>query len=146
MKFLVSLVIFASTLALTAQSVASNADLEREMNALFPPPQPDLTLAQSPAKPSLESPTYYQKVAPGAVTLKWKESAETPSFHIQVATDPDFKWLVKEEHLFKGNTLEISGLEASKHYFWRIAGIKSNNKNGHTKGPYASSMFETSSK
>lgn len=146
MKFLVSIVIFASTLALTAQSVASDANLEREMNALFPPPQSNLTLAQPPEKPALESPTYYQKVAPGSVTLKWKESSETPFFHVQVATDPGFKWLVKEEHLFNGNSIEISNLSGGKHYFWRIAGVKPNNKNGHTKGPYASSMFETSSK
>ncbi len=146
MKFLVSLVIFATTLALSVQSVASSEEIEREMNALFPPPQPDLALAQAPTKPELESPTYYQKIAPGSVVLKWKTAAETPAYHVQVATDANFKWLVKEEHLFKGASLDISGLEAGKHYFWRVAGVKPNNKDGHTKGPYASSMFETSSK
>jgi hypothetical protein len=145
MKILVSVIIFATALALGMTSLANEGE-GRDMNALFPPPKPNLTLGQPPMKPELESPPYYQKIGDAKVTLKWKEVAETPVYHVQVATDPNFKWLVKEELLYKGTSLDVGGLEPGKHYFWRVAGQRPDNKNGHTKGPYASSMFETTSK
>jgi hypothetical protein len=146
MKFLVSLLVFASTLTLGIASLANTGEGDRDMNALFPPPQPNVALSQPPVKVELETPTYYQKISDDKVTLKWKEGADAPVYHVQVATDPNFKWLVKEEHLYKGTSLEVSGLEAGKHYFWRVAGVKPENKKGDIKGPYATSMFETPTK
>src|ERR1044072_7495949 len=116
MKILVSVIIFATALTLGATSLANEGG--DDMNALFPQPQPNLSLGQPPAKPELESPTYFQKVSDSKITLKWKEAADAPTYHVQVATDPNFKWLVKEEFLFKGTTLDVGGLEPGKHYFW----------------------------
>lgn len=121
-------------------------DLDAEMNALFPKAIPNMALSTPPGKPELETPTYFQKISDNKVTLKWKSAENAAVYHVQVATDPNYKWLVKEEQLFSGNTLEVSGLEVGKHYFWRVAGVKPENKNGSIKGAYAASMFETASK
>jgi hypothetical protein len=158
MKILVSVLVFVTALTLGVKSLANeqagHGDSEagrkqaeeRDMSTLFPQPKPDLSLGTRPEKPELEAPTFYQKVSDSKITLKWKGSAGAESYHVQVATDPNFKWLVKEEQLYKGDSLEVSGLEGSKHYFWRVAGLKPANKNGHIKGPFASSMFETTAK
>jgi hypothetical protein len=119
---------------------------ERDMNALFPQPLPNVTLSQRPEKPVLESPAFYEKIADAKVTLKWKEAAGATVYHVQVATDPNFKWLVKEESLLKGNTMEVSGLEGGKSYFWRVAGVKPENKAGSIQGVYTASMFEATAK
>ncbi|MBC7371191.1 MAG: fibronectin type III domain-containing protein [Bdellovibrionaceae bacterium] len=118
-------------------------DLATEMNALFPKSIPNLALSTPPGKPELETPTYFQKLSDNKVTLKWKAAENAVVYHVQIATDPNYKWLVKEEQLFSGNSLEVSGLEANKHYFWRVAGVKPDNKKGDIKGAYAASMFET---
>jgi hypothetical protein len=147
MKLLVSFLVFAISLTLSTTVLANEGkDLSAEMNALFPKPLPNMALSTPPAKPELESPPYFQKLSDLKVTLKWKAAEDASVYHVQVATDPNFKWLVKEEQLFSGNTLEVAGLDAGKHYFWRVAGVKPGNKNGHIKGAYASSMFETSTK
>ncbi|RYZ80116.1 MAG: hypothetical protein EOP04_26495, partial [Proteobacteria bacterium] len=99
-------------------------NLEAEMNALFPKAVPNLALSTFPLKPEIESPTYYQKLSDTKTTLKWKGAEAGAVYHVQVATDPNFKWLVKEEQLFNGTSLEVAGLEAGKHYFWRVAGVK----------------------
>lgn len=139
MKILVSVLVFVTALTLGVKTLAS----ERDMNALFPPPQPNPVLGERPNKPELTAPTYFQKVGDSKVTLQWKEVPNAESYHVQVATDPNFKWLVKEENLYKGTSLEVSGLEGGKHYFWRVSGMKPSNKAGHIQGFFASSMFAT---
>ncbi|RYZ67718.1 MAG: hypothetical protein EOP09_10565 [Proteobacteria bacterium] len=105
-----------------------------------------MALSTPPAKPEIEAPTYFQKLSETKTTLKWKAGEAGEVYHVQVATDPNYKWLVKEEQLFSGTSLEVSGLEAGKHYFWRVAGVKPGNKSSYIKGAYAASMFETNSK
>jgi hypothetical protein len=133
---------------LAAGSALANADVEggRDMNALFPQPKPNTTLSQRPDKPELEAPGYYEKINDAKVVLKWKESAGATVYHVQVATDPNFKWLVKEESLLKATSLEVTGLQGGKSYFWRVAGINPENKNGHIQGVYNASMFEAVAK
>lgn len=127
-----------------AEKTAEHA--ERDMNALFPQPKPNTTLSQRPAKPELSGPSFYEKIGDTKVILKWKEAAGATSYHVQVATDPNFKWLVKEENILKATTLEVGGLERGKSYFWRVAGLKTENKAGHLQGMFAASMFETTGK
>ena len=141
MKILVSVVAFMTTLTFGLQTLAAEA--ERDMSALFPKPQPNLALSERPEKPTLQEPAFEQKVTGDSVTLKWNEAKGAESYHVQVATDPNFKWLVKEEQLYKGNSLTVNGLQTGKHYFWRVAGLKPENKNGHIKGPFNGSMFST---
>lgn len=141
MKILVSVLVFVIALATGVQTLASaNAE---EMNALFPPKQPNPSLSEIPEKPELASPGYFQKVTETKVTLEWKASSNAEVYHVQVAKDPNFKWLVTEVFHHKGTALDVDGLEAGKHYFWRVSGVRPNNKLGHTQGGFATSMFET---
>jgi hypothetical protein len=140
----VSAFVLAVTL-LAAGPLMANEET-RDMSALFPQPKPNTTLSQRPEKPELEGPAFYEKISDTKVTLKWKEANGATAYHVQIATDPNFKWLVKEESILKTNTLEVGGLEGGKSYFWRVAGLKLENKSGHVQGVYSASMFETTAK
>jgi len=109
---------------------------------LLAPPEANRAKATLPAKVTLESPAAFAKIAGGSTTLKWTESKGADSYQVQVATDPNFKWLVKNENFFKGNSMELSGLEAGKQYFWRVAGMKADNDPEYLKGFFATSSFE----
>jgi len=142
MKILVSVLVFVTALTTAVQTLANTGD----MNALFPPPQSNPSLGERPDKPELTTPTYFQKISDAKVTLQWKASPNAEAYHVQVAKDPNFKWLVKEENLYKGTSLDITGLEGGKHYFWRVSGLKPDNKAGHMQGFFSASMFETTGK
>lgn len=145
MKILVSVLVFVTALTLSVNALAKmNEHGVIDMNGLFPPPKADLSLGERPTKPELSSPAFFQKIGDSKVTLEWKAVANAEVYHVQVATDPSFKWLVKEENLYKGTTLEVTGLEGGKHYYWRVSGVKPGNKAGHIQGAFASSMFATS--
>ena len=68
MKILVSVLVFVTALTLGVQSLANEseghgkAEAERDMSTLFPYPKADLSLGERPAKPELESPTFFQKI------------------------------------------------------------------------------------
>jgi hypothetical protein len=144
MKILVSVLVFVTALTMGFQSLAMNKEGAIDMDGLFPPPQANLSLGELPESPELISPSFFQKISDSKVTLEWKALPTAESYHVQMATDPNFKWLVKEEQLFKATTLDVTGLEAGKHYFWRVSGMKPENKNGHIQGAFSSSMFATS--
>jgi len=147
MKILVSVLVFVTALTLGVNSVAEmNKEGAIDMDGLFPPPKNDVSLGQRPDKPELVAPTFFQKIGDSKVTLEWKAVANATAYHVQVATDPNFKWLVTEKQDFNGTSLEVSGLEGGKHYFWRVSGQKPDNKPGHTQGVFASSMFATATK
>lgn len=151
MKILVSLFAFALTLALTSPSLAADGGghggghggLTEKMNALFPQPEPKTEKREVPAKPELVAPTYFSSVNGDKVTLQWKAVEGADEYHVQVATDPNFKWLVSNENFAKGTSFEVTGLEAGKHYFWRVAAVKSHNWSTFRKSFFAMSMFET---
>lgn len=110
---------------------------------LFPKPQPTKSKATRPAKVTLLEPKALSVVQGTQVTLKWSESEGADSYRIQVATDPNFKWLIASEDFFKGTSYEVKGLEAGKHYFWRVYGVKSDNDPSYTAGFADFSSFET---
>jgi hypothetical protein len=141
MKILVSVLVFVTALTTAVQTLANETGVD--MNALFPPPQANVTLGERPDKPELTTPGYFQKISDSKVTLQWKASPNAEVYHVQVAKDPNFKWLVKEENLYKGTSLDVTGLEGGKHYFWRVSGMKPDNKAGHIQGFFSASMFET---
>jgi hypothetical protein len=145
MKILVSVLVFVTALTMGVSAVAEmNKEGAINMDGLFPPPKSDLSQSEHPGKPELVSPSFFQKISESKVTLEWKAVANAEAYHVQVATDPNFKWLVKEEEMYKGTTLEVSGLEAGKHYFWRVSGERPSNTASHTHGTFVSSMFATS--
>lgn len=147
MKILVSVLVFVTALTMGVSAVAEmNKEGAIDMDGLFPPPKNDVSKSDRADKPELVAPAFFAKIGDSKVKLEWKESAKAEAYHVQVATDPNFKWLVKEEEMYKGTSLEVTGLEAGKHYFWRVSGERPDNKAGHTHGAFASSMFATNAK
>ncbi|WP_295905479.1 fibronectin type III domain-containing protein [uncultured Bdellovibrio sp.] len=150
MKILVSLFAFALTLALTSPSLAEEGhggggheNLPEKMNALFPQPAEKPEKHDVPAKPELSAPAYFSEVAGDKTALTWKAVPGADEYHVQVATDPNFKWLVANEYHHKTTSFDVTGLEAGKHYFWRVAAVKSNNWSTFRKSFFATSMFAT---
>lgn len=159
MKILISLLVFSMTLTLTLQSVAGDSahaeghenaahegghgGLANEMNKLFPKKIADPSAREVPAKPELLSPEFNAKLEPANVELKWKEVAGATHYHVQIATDPNFKWLVKNEDAVKATSLKAEGLEAGKSYFWRVLSVNSANVQLFTKSQFSPSAFQT---
>ena len=145
MKVLISVMAFVLTLTLAHVTLASE-NLSEEMNKLFPKPMPAAGLAVEPEKTKLESPAYFAKVAATEVTLKWSAVEGADFYHLQVATDPNFKWLVANEFAVKDTAFQAKGLEVGKHYYWRVLSVKDNNAQTHRKSAFATSMFATVAK
>ena len=123
--------------ASSGKTLESGADLN-----LLPPSVPNRAVSTWPSKVTLQEPAALAKVSGTSVTLKWDAGQGADSYHVQVATDPNFKWLVANEPFHKGTTFDVSGLEAGKQYFWRVAGMKSDNSPEYQKGPFVFSSFE----
>lgn len=115
---------------------------EEHFKPLYPLKVANKDVATKPAQPELLEPKTFSTVSGDSVTLKWKEAAGADSYHVQVATDPNFKWLVGDAPLYRSTSFEVKGLEAGKHYYWRVAGMKSTNDQEFTKGSFARSMFK----
>lgn len=137
-----SLIAFAADHDAHADGHAAPAKGHRDNTALFPPHEPDASKATAPEKPQLLEPAFQAKIEGATTTLKWKESEGATEYHVQVATDPNFKWLVKEDHKVKGASFEVGGLEKGKTYFWRVAPWKNGNMAATNKGVFARSVFE----
>jgi hypothetical protein len=149
MKLLLSAIVFVLTFALSTRTVASPSESHSEAEAeghgsekLFPQPKANLENAKSPGAVELIEPAFFSTVA-GQTTLKWKEAADAENYHLQVATDPNYKWLVADEHFYKGTSYELKNLEAGKHYYWRVAATNQSKWAGSTHGYFSKSMFET---
>ncbi|MEN0060063.1 MAG: fibronectin type III domain-containing protein, partial [Bdellovibrio sp.] len=95
-----------------------------------------------PAKPELTSPEYFAAIKTDSVTLKWKEAQGAQVYHVQVATDPNFKWLVANEYHHKNTSYEVAGLTAGQFYYWRVAAVQSTNWSTFRKSFFTTSMFE----
>jgi hypothetical protein len=146
MKILVSVLVFVTALTVGVSALAEmNKEGAIDMDGLFPPPKSDMSQSERPEKPELVAPAYFAKIGDSKVKLEWKASPNAEAYHVQVATDPNFKWLVKEEEMFKGTSLEIN-VDGGKHYFWRVSAERPSNKASHTHGSFASSMFATTAK
>lgn len=142
MKILLSFFVAFITMTIGLKSVASGGG-GRDNNALFPAPTPIKSLSIVPGKTQLTSPVALSTVIGTQTTLTWQAVENADAYHIQFAKDPQFKWIIKEENLYKNNSLEVSGLEAGKIYFWRVAALKTDNIPGHQKGFFTQSSFNT---
>ena len=115
-----------------------------KMNSLFPEKQPDPTRVARPGATELVSPSFLSNLTPGTVRLEWKSGTNVngaAQYHVQVATDPNFKWLVVNEHFVNGKMYDFTKAEAGQRYFWRVAGVKGDNKPGYTQANFVSSAF-----
>jgi hypothetical protein len=110
------------------------------LNSLFPELKPDRAMVQVPAKVELSSPAFLEKVGT-VVKIAWLDSFGGAEYHLQIATDPNFKWLLVNEKFLKTTNYEFTAPEAGKKYYWRVAGFSRNNKASYTKGPFANSAF-----
>lgn len=171
MKFLLpTLVTFAFTFGLTTQTWAANAADEKckpeekacsapaqsehgasakgheeglpaKMNSLYPTKQPDPTHATRPSVTEVVAPAFLASVPAGTIKLEWKPAQGATGYHLQVATDPNFKWLVVNEKFLKETQFDFTKAEAGQSYFWRVAGTKGDNNPGYTKANFAGSAF-----
>jgi hypothetical protein len=162
MKILISVLAFAMTLAFSMKSIAAETEhgstassehgtehggghggLAAKMNALFPEKEANPAKRAVPAKPELVAPAYFSAIKTDKTNLEWKAVEGADQYHVQVATDPNFKWLVANDQAVKVTNFEVTGLEAGKHYFWRVSAVRSDNWNTFRKSFFAMSMFET---
>lgn len=145
MKVLITVMAFVLTLTLANIALASESK-SAEMNKLFPKPQPVAGLAVEPAKTTLQAPAYFAKINGTEVALQWSAVEGADFYHLQLATDPNFKWLVANEYAVKDTSYQAKDLAAGKHYYWRVLSVKDNNAQTHRKSAFTSSMFETVAK
>lgn len=117
-------------------------DLAAKMNSLFPPKKKNPALATKPEAVEPKAPKFLETVSAPSVKLEWSESKAT-DYHVQVATDPNFKWLVVNEKFVKGNSYDFQAAEPRKKYFWRVAAFNPANDSYFTKSNFNSSAFVT---
>ncbi len=169
MKFLIAVFVFIATLGLTTRSIATetahdakcgaedkagtcneatpaahaggHGNLSEKMNSLFPEKQKNENVGARPNKTELTSPIFLATVGAGTVKLKWKDTATATDYHVQIATDPNFKWLVANEKFVKTTSYEFAKAESGKRYFWRVASFKADNNSSYTKANFVSSAF-----
>lgn len=116
---------------------------EHNKPELFPKKQADHSIATRPEQVELLEPKALSVVTGNQITLKWKPTVTATHYKVQVATDPNFKWLVSENNTVNDTKFEVSGLEANKHYFWRVYSVKADNEPGWTSSFSQMSSFET---
>lgn len=147
--FILALSIVPKTLAAEQKAAAGHGDqdhkekLGKTMNSLFPQKQKDSSHSTSPTVVKLTSPKFLAKVSGTSTKLEWSAAEGATSYHVQVATDPDFKWLVANELSVKGTSFEATQLEADKNYYWRVAAVKGENDSMFTKSLFVNSAFKT---
>ncbi|MBC7420862.1 MAG: fibronectin type III domain-containing protein [Bdellovibrio sp.] len=127
----------------TGPAVDHHAKLSKEMNSLFPEKQKNPTVTARPATVKLTSPKFLASISEPTAKLEWSAADGATSYHVQVATDPNFKWLVANDYKVKTTSFEIANLEADHKYFWRVASIKDENEVMFTKSLFVSSVFST---
>lgn len=124
----------------THAAKSSHSDLSTEMNSLFPEKQKNSKIASRPPAVELTGPKFLSKIS-GDVKLEWKPTAGADSYHLQIATDPNFKWLVVQEQSLKQTAYGYSKGEPGKKYYWRVAAINSKNDSMYTKSNFTGSVF-----
>jgi len=142
----ISLFTYASEPAHNAPGSGQDTSHELKSKAganlnLFPEKQQDASKKAVPAKPTLTEPAYKAAITGGAVTLRWNAVDGANAYHVQVATDPAFKWLVSDEWNLTATSFEQKNLQAGQSYFWRVAALRTANESGFMKGWFAHNMF-----
>ena len=157
MKVVLTLFVFFLTLALTFKTIAEEQsheshktehsgghnELSNRMNSLFPEKQKNSAVGVPPKQTKLEEPKFLSKVSAGTVKLQWTETAGATNYHVQVATDPNFKWLLINDHWIKNTSYDFTTAEPGKRYFWRVASVKNDNISMYTKSLFVSSAFDS---
>lgn len=166
MKYFIAVAAFLLTLGLTTKTLAGNAPSDAScspesetkcadtghgahgghgnkdaiMNSLFPEKQQNPEMSKRPAKVNLTSPKFLSRVE-GAAQLEWAAVSGANAYHVQVATDPHFKWLVVNDTGVTGTSYQFDKQESGKKYFWRVAAYNTHNESTFTKSLFNSSAF-----
>lgn len=151
MKFNYAVAIISASVLSFSASFASEAahptaaahGPKNDPGKLFPQPKMNKTKSTPPGKTELIEPAFMAQVPGSTVTLKWNSVDTAENYHLQVATDPNFKWLKVNENFVKRPSYDLSGLEAGQKYYWRVAAVKNSNDPMYIKGPFEVSSFET---
>jgi hypothetical protein len=115
---------------------------EKDWNEVFKQPISNQNLSQMPQQSQILEPGFLSQVKGTEVTLKWK-AVEGVKYHLQVATDPNYKWLVANEPLVTYTEFALKDLKPNQQYFWRVFTQKPGNQRGYTKSLAVGSEFET---
>lgn len=159
MKFIAAALVFILALSITPKTVASEPKAEKgahqnsqadhkeklgqTMNSLFPQKQKDAGFSTSPAVVKLTAPKFMAKITGPSTKLEWAAVDGASGYHVQVATDPNFKWLVANDAFVKVNSFDATQLEADTKYYWRVAAVKGENDSMFTKSLFVNSVFST---
>lgn len=145
-KYTVTIIIasvLSFSIAIAKETTPAHGSAKVDPGALFPQPKMNKTKSTLPSKTELIEPAFMAQVPVTNVTLKWNAIATAENYHLQVATDPNFKWLKVDENFVKRPSFDVTGLEAGKKYYWRVAAVKNSNDPMFIKGPFETSSFET---
>jgi hypothetical protein len=139
----ISLVLFV--LFTTSHLFAAGKE-EKIWKPIYNKPNPIKEKATTPMTIEKLAPAFFSSINSNTVKLTWSESVGAKLYHLQIAEDANFKWLVVDKNLFEGTNFEFTNFKTGMHYFWRVAGVNPDNKESYIKGPFSSSMFEVSAK
>lgn len=125
-------------LVLFGISAFANAE---KVAKVMPQPVADKAKATLPSKVELVEPKAFATVSGTSVELQWKAATGATSYRVQVAKDPNFKWLVTQQDFVKDTKFTISGLEAGAEYHWRVFPWAKENDPTWTSGFATRSVF-----
>ena len=111
------------------------------MAQVMPQPVKDSSKSTLPGKVELVEPKAFATVSGTTVELQWKAAEGATSYRVQVAKDPNFKWLVNQQDFVKDTKLSVSGLEAGTEYHWRVFPWAKDNDPNWTSGFATRSTF-----
>lgn len=126
----------------TIFSVVSFAASEG-LKPLFEIKPADKSVTTAPDAIKVIEPAWFAKLTSNSTVLKWTASPTATQYHLQVATDPNFKWLVVNDYNVKDTQYTLENLEKQTQYYWKVYPVKGDNEPSYLKGKYAKSMFVT---
>jgi hypothetical protein len=143
MKQVAHIMILIASLSLSLTTFAANDSHgeEKAYRNLLPQPKAIKALATPPKKVELKSPEALSKVTGSNVLLEWVPSEGAETYHIQIAKDPAFKWIIQEDHFVKATSFQAVNLPKGQ-VFWRVAASRPGNMAAHWKSIFTSSSFE----
>ncbi len=123
-------------------SKQGSSKAKHDPGSLFPQPKPNKSKTTPPLATELMEPAFMAKIAGNSVNLRWSSVAGAENYHLQIATDPNFKWLTVDNHFQKTISYDVANLVPGKTYYWRVAAVRNSNNATYIKGDFVKSMFE----
>jgi hypothetical protein len=128
------------SILLVSFGISSFAANER-VKKVMPQPVADKSKATLPGKVELVEPKPFSTVSGTSIELQWTAAEGATSYRVQVAKDPNFKWLVSQQDFITETKTTVSGLEAGTEYHWRVFPWKKDNDPAWTSGFSSRSVF-----